>query len=424
MVKKKKKKKKKEQVFQSAFNTYRYTGEVGSGGSGIVVKVEDEDENTLALKYLNPERITKDKLKRFKNELGFCEKNEHSNIIKVIDHGHIEIKSVKCPFYVMHHYPETLRTLMRKGISPTDVLPFFSLILNGIEAAHLKNIWHRDIKPENILSDPATNALVIADFGIAHFEEDFLHTTVVTKSQARLANFQYAAPEQRASGGRVDHRADIYALGMILNEMFTGKLPLGAKFQGIKDVSPAHAYLDSLIDLMLHQNPDQRPQDIDAIKKQLIAHRNTFVSQQRLSQLKDTVVPKYETDDPLVNNPASLVGVDYPAGQLVLQLSQKVNQDWINIFFKCHLDRRHPRSFSSGSFSLRNGDDKARIAVPDSHAQEALDIFKEYLILANQGYKDFIERNQRRKENIEKGRLEAEIAAEENRLRMLGKLKI
>lgn len=275
-------KKKKQEVFESAFNTYHYAGEIGSGGSGIVVSVEDEDKHTFALKYLNPDRITRDKVKRFKNELSFCEKNEHPNIIKVIDHGHVETKGVNCPFYVMHSYPETLRTLMKKGISPTDALPFFSQILDGIEAAHLRNIWHRYIKPENILFGPTANALLIADFGIAHFEEDLLHTSVATRPQDRLASFQYAAPEQRVTGEQVDRRADIYALGMILNEMFTGKLAQGTKFQKVGDVSPEHAYVDSLIDLMLHQNPDQRPQDIGAIKKELIAHKNAFVSEQRL----------------------------------------------------------------------------------------------------------------------------------------------
>ncbi|MBL7152360.1 MAG: serine/threonine protein kinase [Phycisphaerae bacterium] len=415
--------KKKQRVFESVFNTYRYSGEVGSGGSGIVVKVEDEDENTFALKYLNPDRITSDKLKRFKNELSFCENNEHANIIKVIDRGYTETEDVKCPFYVMPYYPETLRRLMKTGISPTDVLPFFSLILDGIEAAHFRDIWHRDIKPENILSDPAANALVIADFGIAHFEEEFLHTAVATRQQDRLANFQYAAPEQRGPGEQVDRRADIYALGMILNEMFTGKLPQGTKFQKVGDVSPDHAYLDSLIDLMLHQNPDHRPQDIDAIKKELIAHKSAFVSQQRLSQLQ-TVVPKYESDDPLVNNPVSVVSLDIQGGKLIFKLSQKVNQDWINIFWKQNTADGSKVMMHSETNIFDFDEDQATHSVEEQNAQRIVDYFKSYLELANQGYKKFIEKKQRRKERQERERLEAEIAQEKRRQRILGNLKI
>jgi len=77
-------KKEKRQVFQSTFSTYHSVGSIGFGGSGIVVRVEDENSNTFALKYLNPDKISSDKLKRFKNELFFCEKNEHENIIKVL----------------------------------------------------------------------------------------------------------------------------------------------------------------------------------------------------------------------------------------------------------------------------------------------------------------------------------------------------
>ena len=84
--------------FESTFSTYLSIDSIGSGGSGIVVKVEDKNKNTFALKYLNPDRISDDKLKRFKNELFFCEKNEYKNIIKVLDRGHIDLKNKKCPF--------------------------------------------------------------------------------------------------------------------------------------------------------------------------------------------------------------------------------------------------------------------------------------------------------------------------------------
>jgi len=415
-------KKRKEQVFQSTFNTYHYVSDIGSGGSGIVVSVEDESNDIFALKYLNPDRISSDKLKRFKNELFFCEKNEHKNIIKVLDRGHIDLKSKKCPFYVMDYYPKTLRTLMKKKISPTDVLPFFSQILNGIEAAHYENIWHRDIKPENILFDSSTKTLLIADFGIAHFEEDSLFTAVATKAQDRLANFQYAAPEQRISGEYVDHRADIYALGMILNEMFTGKPPQGTKFQKIEDVSPEHAYLDSLVNLMLNQNADQRPKDIASIKKNLIAHKNAFVSEQKLSQLKKTVVPKYESDDPLINNPVKLVDIDYQKGRLIFKLNQTVTQNWIKIFQYPEGGYASLMGYEPNTFRFSN--DQANQRADVQYAEEIVNYFKTYLQKANKGYKNFVQRNLQAQERQERERLEAEIAEEEKRQRILNKLKI
>jgi eukaryotic-like serine/threonine-protein kinase len=74
-------------------------------------------------------------------------------------------------------------------------------------------VFHRDLKPENILYDRNADRLVVADFGIAHFEEDQLLTAVETKDRERLANFKYAAPEQGIRGRPVDHRADIFAFG-------------------------------------------------------------------------------------------------------------------------------------------------------------------------------------------------------------------
>src|SRR3981081_1724934 len=112
--------------------------------------------------------------------------------------------------------------MMNVGVVPLEVLPLFVKILDGVEAAHLQGVIHRDLKPENILVDSKGAHPAIADFGIASFTEDLLVTSVETAPTQRLANFQYAAPEQRLGGRTVRDTADIYALGLILNEMFTG----------------------------------------------------------------------------------------------------------------------------------------------------------------------------------------------------------
>jgi serine/threonine protein kinase len=109
------------------------------------------------------------------------------------------------------------------------VLPLFSGILDGVEAAHLLRVTHRDLKPENILCDEKSLP-VVADFGIAHFEEDIIATAVKTPAGAKMANLSYSAPEQRMRGAAVDLRADIFALGLILNEMFTRSVPQGVGY--------------------------------------------------------------------------------------------------------------------------------------------------------------------------------------------------
>jgi serine/threonine protein kinase len=172
-------------------------------------------------------------------------------------------------------YSSTLRDCIKKDIPTAEVLQLYGQILDGIEAAHLLAVYHRDIKPENILFDTKTG-LVLADFGIAHFQEDALQTAVETGPNEKLANFAYAAPEQRFSGSVVDHRADIYALGLILNEMYTKQVAHGTGFRRIKDTAPGYGYLDSLVDLMIQQQPNKRPQSINQVKEELIKRDSRF----------------------------------------------------------------------------------------------------------------------------------------------------
>ncbi len=93
----------------------------------------------------------------------------------------------------MNLYQGSLRELMADAIPQDQVLIYFAQILNGVECAHLNGIIHRDLKPENILVAKTDGQLVVADFGIARFQEEELFTAVRTKDNSRLANFQYCA---------------------------------------------------------------------------------------------------------------------------------------------------------------------------------------------------------------------------------------
>jgi serine/threonine protein kinase len=114
----------------------------------------------------------------------------------------------------------------------------------SVEAAHLKGAVHRDLKPENILFDRRSNTPAVADFGVASFTDDIVATLVETSPAQRLANFMYAAPEQRTPGREVGPTADVYALGLMLNEMFTSNVPHGTEYRLIADVSAEFGYLD------------------------------------------------------------------------------------------------------------------------------------------------------------------------------------
>ena len=246
-------------IIHTAFNDYELLKQVGQGGNGKVFSAKATDGIEYAIKFVERDE-SNNKFKRLKNEMHFCENSEHKNIVKILDRGYVVLDGTPYIFYVMPLYPDTLRARMKNGLSPDEAIAIFVGILQGLKYAHERGTYHRDIKPENILFAEGSNEPVICDFGIAHFAEDDLITAVETKATDRLANFQYAAPEQRIKGGakEVDGRADVYAAGLILNEMFTNEIPQSVGHKTIKSINPEYALLDDLFDMLYHQNPDER----------------------------------------------------------------------------------------------------------------------------------------------------------------------
>lgn len=407
-------------IFESAFNIYRVTGVLGEGGSGRVFAVSDNDKNELALKCLSPELVNTERQKRFKNEIKFCEKQLHKNIVPIVDSGLVISGKTKSPFYVMPRYKETLRTLINKTISHHEILPFLSQMLDGVEAAHLCNVWHRDLKPENILYDTANKILIIADFGIAHFEEEMLVTTVETKPASRMANISYSAPEQRKRGAKVDQRADIYALGLILNEMFTGDVPQGAGYKTISDTSADFFYLDEIVNWMIQQDPNSRPSSIDDIKKELIGRKNQFIARQELDKSRNKVVSANEPD---MIAPLRLLSADYQNGKLILELDRSPEGGIIQWFNDPQGAFTATTNYDPTYFSFSGN--KALINIRNENSvQNIINSFKQYLEIAGNYYQTFIEEQARKKEQEMKKQLEREIAEREKRESILKNIKI
>ncbi len=406
-------------TFRTTFASYKVTHIVGNGGSGVVYAVEDDDKNAHALKVLDISKASTARLKRFKNEIHFCSRQRHKNIVLVTDHG---ITGADEPFYVMNLYSGTLRTLLARGIEPGRILQYFDQLLDGLEAAHLQGVNHRDVKPENVLSEESTGNLVLADFGVAHFEEEDLLTAVETRNQERLANFLYAAPEQRIRGGMVDARADIYALGLILNEMFTGSVPHGTGFRRIADVVPQFAYLDAITDSMLRQDPQQRPESIESIKRELIARGNEFVAIQKLNRLRTEVIPEIDADDPAIKEPIQIVGADYKNGHLVFTLNKTPPPNWIMAF-------RQPRSNHSFFLGKKPSNfvfdrNIASISLDHYDAQRLLEYAKSYVELANKQYAEDVASVLRKRLADEREHLRQRVAEEERRAKILAGLKL
>lgn len=257
--------------FETMFNVYSVQEDLGHGGAGVVYKVMDEDGGLFALKRLNSGLSNSQKLARFKQEVAYCLRERDERIIRILDYGFRMVDGVKEPFYVMPLLDGPLRKRMKKGLSHHEAWKLFLNMLDAVECAHADNVWHRDLKPENLLYNAKAKLLVLADFGIAHFEEDILRLAVETDNQEVLANFKYAAPEQRGRGRAVDQRADIYALGLMLNELFTDEVPQGTAYKQIGDAAPELGRLDRLVDLMIRQNPEERLATVAAVRVQINA---------------------------------------------------------------------------------------------------------------------------------------------------------
>lgn len=347
--------------------------------------------------------------------------NQHENIVSVLDHGIANENAISGPFCVMRKFNSNLRQLIQDNIPEDKILPLFSQILDGIEAAHLNQVIHRDLKPENILYNPDNNILAICDFGIARFSEDLLATIVKTKDTKRLANFQYSAPEQRQQGTDVTHTADIYALGLILNEMFTGQVPQGTEYMLIGSLSANFAFLDEIVANMIRQNPIERPQSVSEIKVLINRHHSEAIRLQKISEIDNTVIGENEIDDPLAFNPPKLVDFDWDGRNLTLILDREISQKWVDAI--CNLG-----SFSSvlgkSPEVFRYYDNCAEIDAMDHEVQPIIDNFKTWLPQATKKLRQIYEYENSKKKFEQEQRLKQEREHEERRLRVIKATKI
>jgi HEAT repeat protein/tRNA A-37 threonylcarbamoyl transferase component Bud32 len=201
---------------------YKYIEKIGKGAFGTVLLMEDTVvEERLILKFLNPNvSADEEMMKRFVHELRYSRKITHKNVIRIYDflyiRGNYAISMEYFPSHtlggeIVNEKPVALKRAVKFGID----------IATGMAVAHQAGIVHRDLKPANILIDN-DGLLKIVDFGVAAAQTQ--GDTQLTKTGYVIGSPKYMAPEQ-ILGKKVDERADIYSLGVILYEMFSGVPP-------------------------------------------------------------------------------------------------------------------------------------------------------------------------------------------------------
>jgi tetratricopeptide (TPR) repeat protein len=203
---------------------YRIDRMLGQGGMGAVYKAWDKAlDRPVALKLIRPGLALDPGIEqRFKQELLLASKISHKNILRIHDLGEAAgVKFISMAFIEGHDLHQVME---KEGKLPVErALAIAKQLCAALVAAHAEGVVHRDFKPQNILLDKQENVYV-SDFGLAKsLEQD----TGMTKSGEFLGTPRYMAPEQ-AQGGKIDHRADLYAMGLILYEMVTGDVPFHA----------------------------------------------------------------------------------------------------------------------------------------------------------------------------------------------------
>jgi predicted Ser/Thr protein kinase len=237
---------------------------IGKGGMGAVYKARQPAlDRIVALKILPPQTAGgAGFVERFNREARALAKLNHPNIVVMHEFG----QANGLPFFIMEFVDGlNLRELERAGkLSPRQALQIVPQICEALQFAHDEGIVHRDIKPENILVDKK-GRVKIADFGIAKIlgrEQD----VAITETKDAIGTPHYMAPEQLEKPTTVDHRADIFSLGVVFYEMLTGELPLGNFRPPSSGKVEVDVRLDEVVLRALEKDPERRYQHASQVK--------------------------------------------------------------------------------------------------------------------------------------------------------------
>jgi serine/threonine-protein kinase len=257
---------------QELLERYRVLRKIGRGGFGTVYLVHDQMvQEDVILKILNPQLSNDESAaRRFVQELKLTRRVSHPNVIRI--HDFLDLGGARA--ISMQYFPgqDLGRLLGESGpLDPRRGLRLAAQVCDGLAAAHVEGVIHRDIKPPNILVG-ADDAVRVVDFGLAAVQHSSGEGSRLTQSGLLIGTPEYMAPEQ-ISGEAVDHRVDLYSLGIVMYEAFSGRKPFVAEtpvkvlFQHLEggaaplgEVVPGFPEpIAALVAAAMARDPNQRP---------------------------------------------------------------------------------------------------------------------------------------------------------------------
>lgn len=245
---------------------------LGHGGMGAVYKARQiKLDRWIALKIIHPETARDASFaERFTREARTLARLNHPGIVGVHDFGEISegVEPDQGPvyFFLMEYVDGVnLRELIaEQSLAANQTLALVPQVCEALQYAHDRGVVHRDIKPENILVD-RQGTVKIADFGLARLVESSSHEYTLTASHQVMGTPRYMSPEQMAGSHGVDHRADIYSLGVVFYELLTGEVPMG-QFEPPSRRADTDARLDEVVMRALAREPERRFQSASEMK--------------------------------------------------------------------------------------------------------------------------------------------------------------
>ncbi|MHC4875151.1 MAG: serine/threonine protein kinase [Planctomycetota bacterium] len=300
---------------------------LGAGGMGAVYKARQEGlDRVVALKVL-PEELAHDVkfALRFTREARTLAKLNHPNIVSVYEFG-----NVQDTYYFLMEFVDgpTLREVIRADhLAAEHALTIVPRLCDALQFAHDKGVIHRDIKPENILMS-TDGSVKIADFGLSRIVGNDNQPTALTRTHQIMGTPRYMAPEQMEGSRSVDHRADIYSLGVVFYEMLTGELPIG-RFAAPSQKVEIDVRLDEVVLRTLEKEPGRRYQHASQIKSDV----QTITSTEN-SALAPTVIRATDNSDG-ESGPVANLQQQELAGRLLLtrrQLMERVENSLKPLF--------------------------------------------------------------------------------------------